>query len=159
MWLLVLLFSFFAGPIFAQSSALEFRARFDRETDPMHRAKMMPQLSDAEFQQIGKDVAAGHLPEALAVAEEYRDEVRACENGLDAKEVDAEKHPSGFKQLQISLRESLRRLDEILVNFTGDEQKPFIEVRKDLEQLDRHLIRELFPNQPGSDSRSGKPRN
>ena len=159
MWLLVLLFSFFAGPIFAQSSALEFRARFGRETDAMRRAKMMPQLGEAEFQQIEKDIAAGHLAEALAVAEEYRDEVRSCENGLDAKEVDAEKHPSGFKQLQISLRESLRRLDEMLVNFTGDEQKPFIEVRKDLEQLDRHLIRELFPNQPGNDSRSGKPRN
>jgi hypothetical protein len=155
----IFLFSISSPVIIAQSSVLEFRARFERDTDPMHRAKMMPQLGEAEFQQIDKDIAAGNLPGALQVAREYRDQVRSCENGLDAKEADPEKHPSGFKQLQISLRQSLRRLDEMLVNMTADEQVPFIELRKDLDQLDRHLIRELFPNQPGNDSRAGKPKN
>jgi hypothetical protein len=155
----ILLFLISPRAMIAQSSAPEFRARFERDTDPLHRAKMMPQLGEAEFQQIDKDVAAGNLAEALEVAREYRDQVQSCEKALDAKEADPEKHPSGFKQLQISLRQSLRRLDEMMVTITGDEQVPFIELRKDLDQLDRHLIRELFPNQPGNDSRAGKPKN
>ena len=156
--LAILLFSISPRGMIAQGSALEFRARFDRDPDPMHRAKMMPQLGEAEFQQIDKDIATGNLPQALEVAREYRDQVQSCEKALDAKEPDPEKHPSGFKQLQISLRQSLRRLDEVLVNITGDEQAPFVELRKELDQLDRHLIRELFPSQP-NDSRAGKPKN
>ena len=62
--------------------------------------------------------------------------------------VDAEKHPAGFKQLQFSLRDSLRRLDAVIVNMTGDEQAPFLDIRKELEETNSHLIEHLFPHDP-----------
>jgi hypothetical protein len=118
----------------------------------MHRAQMMPKLGEAEFDELTRDMDAGKLPEALTVLKEYRDEIGMCEKGLDARNIDAERHPKGYKQLEISLRESLRRLNGLLVNLSGDDQQPFVEVRNDLDDLNRHLIRELFPNQPDKET-------
>ena len=64
---------------------------------------------------------------------------------LGAKNLDAEKHPKGFKQLEISLRQSLRRLNNLLPVLTADEQAPFLEVRADLEEMNRHLNSRTFP--------------
>ena len=103
---------------------------------------------DAEFREIESDFLAERLPDALAVLQQYRDEARTCEKLLDAKNVDAEQHPAGFKQLEFSLRESLRRLDDLLVTLTRDDQAPFEDARNDIDEMNRHLIHELFPRQP-----------
>ena len=139
---------------FAQNRSADFQARFAQETDAMHRAQMMPKLGETEFEDITKNMDAGKLPEALAVLKEYRNEIRSCEKGLDARNIDAEKHPKGYKQLEISLRQSLRKLNNLLVNLTADEQAPFNQVRSDLEELNRHLIHELFPKTPNDDRAS-----
>jgi hypothetical protein len=39
-------------------------------------------------------------------------------------------------------------MDDITVELTTDGQAPFLALRKRLDQLNRHLIRELFPRQP-----------
>jgi hypothetical protein len=142
----VLAVALLPGWALGQNEVQDFHARFIRDTDSMHRARMMPQLEEAEFQAIAKDTDDGKFPEALALLQEYRDEIETCEKDLDAKHIDAEKHPNGFKQLQFALRASLRHLDALLVSFTEDEKMPFLKLRGDLEQLDRHLIRKLFPS-------------
>lgn len=136
-----------------------FRSRMANDPDPVHKAKLMKDLGEAEFQEIQKDLAAGNGPDAVAVLEKYEAEAQGCVKDLDAKKIDAEQHPNGFKQLQVSIRQSLRRLDDILPSLTADEQKPFLQVRKELEHLDRHLIRELFPRQPGAEASAPKPKN
>jgi hypothetical protein len=136
-----------ASAVLAQDRIADLRTRFAREPSPVSKAKLMPDLGDAEFAAIDANVVQGRLPEAIAVLRTYRDEVDSCNKGLDAMGVDAEKHPAGFKQLQISLRESLRRLDAVIVNLTTDEQEPFLEVRKDLSEVNRHLIQHLFPRE------------
>jgi len=146
-----------AGPLPAQNRLAQFRSRFQKETDPIHRAKLMPQLGEAQFDEIDKDLAADKLPDALSVLQQYRDEAESCAKALDAKGVNVEKHPSGFKELELSLRESLRRLDDILVSFTPDEQGLFRVLRNDLDGLDRHLIREIFPSQDDKDTHEEKP--
>jgi len=134
----------------------ELRSRFEHEPDAVNKAKLMPNLAAAEFHEIQKSISAGDAVAALATLEKYRDETRACATELDSKAIDAEKHPAGFKQLQVSLRQSLRRLEDVVVSLPNDEQAPFVKVRDDLEQLDRHLIRELFPHQPGGEAEKSK---
>lgn len=136
----------------AQNTAAEFHTRFLQDADPVHRAESMHKLGAAEFDEITKNFDAGKFPDALALLREYRDEIDTCEKGLDARNVDAEKHPKGYKQLEMSVRESLRKLDRLIVSLTSDEQAPFVEVRQNLEALNRHLIHELFPNRPSDDN-------
>lgn len=125
------------------------RSRFDHETDPVHKAKLIVPLGNAEFDQIEKQINDNDATDALSGAQAYQEQVIVCEKALDAKNVDAEKHPAGFKELQISVRESLRRLDNVLIRLSGDDQKPFLDVRKSLDDVNRRLIKQLFPSQPG----------
>lgn len=153
--LLVFVFSLlvFRAPIFAfamqtQRASESFRAKFTRETDPVRKAKILIPLGDSEFRDIQKEVGADNPQEALAILRQYRDEAQASQKALEATGHDPEKHPRGFKELQISLRESLRRLDNVIVDLSGDDQKPFRDIRQELDQMDRRLIHQLFPRRP-----------
>lgn len=137
-----------AQALLPQNSTAELRSRFTSETDPIRKAKLLVPLGDSEFRDILKDEDSENFGEALAIFQQYRDEAQICQKALEGKEPDPEKHPNGFKQLQISLRQALRRLNDIIVELPGDEQKPFLDVRRDLDQMDRQLIHELFPRRP-----------
>jgi hypothetical protein len=139
--------AFTSLPAMAQTTRL-LQARFDQEQDIVRRAKMLTDLSRADFQSVSEEVAAGDNTDALKTLQQFLDDAQHTSDALDAKENNPEAHPSGFKQLQIATRESLRRLDDLTAGLTGDEQAPFLAIRKNLDQLNRHLIKELFPHQP-----------
>jgi hypothetical protein len=159
---IVLLVSAFSLPVLCvpsvaramqmQDATEAFRAKFTREPNPVRKAKILIQLSDAEFRDIQKEAGADNAQGALAILRQYRDEAEASQKALEATGRDPEKHPNGFKELQISLRESLRRLDGVIGDLSGDEQKPFRDIRQELDQMNRQLIHQLFPRQPDADS-------
>lgn len=124
------------------------QAHFERETNPVERAKLMQRLGLDEFQEIKKDVSQGDVDAAARILGQYRDEARSCVEGLDAKKINAAKHSSGFKQLQISVQESLRQLDEIMAGLTADQQPEFAAARSELQRMNDHLVQELFPGNP-----------
>lgn len=142
------------APTFAgQDRTADLRARFEHETNPVQKAKLMPELGEAEFQQIRTKVDHDDFSTALDLLKEYDQQVDACVKGLASLNVDPEKHPAGFKQLQISVRDSLRRIDALLPPMTIDEQAPFLEIRKKLDEVNRRLIEQLFPRRiPHSNS-------
>ncbi len=158
LWPAALAVSLLSGPALAQDRTAQLRSRFERQAGAIEKAKIMPRLGEAEFRDARKEIAAGDLPEAAAILAQYRDEAKLCAQGLDAAGKDAEKHPAGFKQLQISVRQSRRRINEILAGLPADDQTPFLAGRKDLDELNRRLIRELFPRQPVNE-RPRKPEN
>lgn len=124
------------------------QARFERETDPVHKAKLMVKLGRAEFDEIEAQAGSNNLAQAAGRLKQYQSQVDSVSKALDATKRNAAKHAAGFLQLQVSVRESLRRLNNILVGLTSDQQKPFLDVRDDLEGINRHLMLELFPSQP-----------
>jgi hypothetical protein len=142
----------------AQYRVSELRARFQKEADPVRKAKMLPRLADAEFSEIQNQIAAGNLSDAAALASQVRDEAHAAQEALDGKKRDPEQHPDGYRQLQIAVRESVRRLDDILIGQAADDQKPFQEIRDDLEKMDGQLIHQLFPKGPDKAPEPAKPK-
>jgi hypothetical protein len=153
---LVVAIVMFASVAIAQGKVAELRARLAQEPNAVNKAKLMPQLGDAEFAEIDADVTKGKLPEALDILQHYRDEVESCDKALTATGADAQKHPAGFKQLQFSLRDSLRRLDAVIVNMTSDEQAPFLAIRGDLSEVNLRLIQTLFPHETPAKQESPK---
>ena len=133
-----------------QDDLAAYHARFEHETGAVHRAKLMLRLGRDEFDEIRNDVSEENFPEALGILDEYRDEAGACITALDAKKINAAKHSSGFKELQISLQEALRRLDEIDAGLAADQQSEFVAVRLDLQRMNDHLVEELFPGGPAA---------
>lgn len=137
-----------AGPLVAQDRTAELRARFEKETDPVRKGRLVEQLADAEFRDMHQKIDEGNLSDAAEIAGRVRDEAAASKKSLDAKSRDPEAHPEGYKQLEISVRVSIRRLDDIMVSLAKDDQAPLAEVRKDLDELNRQLIHQLFPKRP-----------
>jgi len=147
-WLAVFLVALVAGPLLAQDRTAELRARFEKETDPVRKARLVEPLADAEFRNMHEKIDAGDLAAAAEIARRVRDEAAASKKSLDARHRDPEAHPEGYKQLEISVRVSIRRLDDIMVSLAKDDQAPLAEVRKDLDEQDRQMIHQLFPKRP-----------
>jgi hypothetical protein len=84
----------------------------------------------------------------LAVLQQYNDEVRKTAKALVATGVDAQWRPAGFKELQISLRESIRHLDDLILALPVDEREWFQAVRFDLSAIQNLLLDALFPTKP-----------
>lgn len=135
----------------------QWRAKYNHEPDPVRKAKLLLPLGESEFKDAETALANDQTAEAIDIVKKYLDETQSCEKALEDKFPDAERHSNGYKQLQISLRESLRRLDAMIVGLTEDDRKPFVEIRGQLDEMDRHLIQMLFPKQP-SNAAAGKPK-
>ncbi|MGA8145284.1 MAG: hypothetical protein WB987_15465 [Candidatus Acidiferrales bacterium] len=147
---LALVLAAILAPAAAQEyrSTEQLRARFVQEADPIRKAKLLPPLGDSEFRDAHTALAEDKVPQALEILKLYVGEAQSCEKALNAKIADPEKHPNGFKQLQISVREAVRRMDAIIVGLSADDRTPFVEMRGQLDEIDRHLIQQLFPKQP-----------
>jgi hypothetical protein len=144
-------------PLPLQERLAQYKTQFDNERDPVHKAKILVKLSESQFQQIRSEADSGKVDEGLRDLETLRDECVSTHEALKAKAVDPERKSAGFKELEISVRESLHRLREILAGLSGEDEKHYAKVRAQLEQLNNELIKELFPRQPGAGPQNPKP--
>lgn len=141
----------FLAPAIAQpqNRLKEDEQEFLRQNNPVRKAKLLARLADEEFEQISKAAHAGDYDSALKELESFQQEVDTTKKALDDTGVNPERKPAGFKELQISVRQGLRHLSEIVASMTVDEQVPFQRIVKQMDNINRSLIRELFPREPG----------
>lgn len=154
-WLSAILIFCVAGG--AADKISELQARFDHETNPVHRAKMLEKLGDAQFAETRRAFKANDLVTVGVVLEKYRDNVRLALEGLRKKHADAERQPAGYRQLEIHVRRGIREVDEILLRVPEQYQPPLQIVRGDLDVMDRELIRMLFHYRDGQTGPSTAP--
>jgi hypothetical protein len=123
----------------------ELQLRFDNETNGVHKAKMLQRLGDAEFEEATRAEKADDYTTVDLVMEKYRDNVRAASEALEKGNPDGERHPGGYKQLEMHVQKGLRQIDELLLVAPPEFKPPLQLVRKDLVALDDKLLRALFP--------------
>lgn len=143
--LLALCARFQAG-VDAQDTRAKDEAQYQSETDPIQRAKLLGKLGHLEVSEARANLKAGDDEKSLAVLEHYRDEVRKTVDALSATEINAERHPAGFKELQISLRQTVRQVDDLIVMVPYDKRPWFQAARADLLASQNSLISALFPS-------------
>lgn len=123
----------------------ELQARFDTEMNGVHKAKMIQKLGDAEFEEAGRAEKSGDYSAVDLLMEKYRDNVRAASEALEKENPDGERHPNGYKQLEMHVQKGLRQIDELLLIAPPEFKPPLQLVRKDLVTFDDDLLRSLFP--------------
>jgi hypothetical protein len=137
-------------PLPQQEHLGQYKSQFDNEKDPVRKAKILVKLTESQFQQIRAEADSGKQEEGLKDLETLRDECVATHRALKSQGLDPERKSAGYKELEISVRESLNRLREILAGLGGEDEKQYARVRSQLEELNSELIKELFPRQPGA---------
>jgi hypothetical protein len=123
----------------------DLQARFDNETNGVHKAKMLQKLGDAEFEEATRAEKSGDYTTVDLILEKYRDNVRAASEAIEKGTPDGERHPNGYKQLEMHVQKGLREVDEILLIAPTEFKPPLELVRQDLITLDDKLLRSLFP--------------
>jgi hypothetical protein len=123
----------------------DLQARFDSETNGVHKAKMLQKLGDAEFEEATRAEKSGDYNTMDLILEKYRDNVRAASEAIEKETPDGERHPNGYKQLEMHVQKGLRELDEMLLIAPTEFKPPLQLVRQDLITLDDKLLRSLFP--------------
>lgn len=68
----------------------DLQAKFEQEPDVMRRARMLTELSRADFREIRDRVAAGKTADALKTLQQLVDDMQQCSTALDAKEPNPE---------------------------------------------------------------------
>ena len=123
----------------------DLQDRFDKETHAGNKVKALQKLGDAQFEAAGK---AGQAEDFITVGltfEKYRDNVRSTLDLLKKQEPDADRHPGGYRQLELQARKGIREVEDALLTAPPEVRPPLEIVHKDMLDMDDELIRLLFP--------------
>lgn len=149
------------GGLTAQNRLEDDLSKYQRETDPVRKARILAKMGDPQVELARKELKEGHDEASLHTLEQYRDEVHETIAALNGTNVDPERKPGGFKELQISLRETVRHVDDLIFSLEVDKRPFFRAVRNDLFADQNALVDELFPRRPkdssGKSESSAKP--
>lgn len=127
----------------------DLQTQFDRETSAVHKAKLLDKLGDAQFAAARDAGKSGDYTAVDTAMEKYRDNVAAVFGALKKQHPDAERHPNGYKQLEMSVRKGIREVDDTLLVAPLEYRPPLELVRKDLIATGDELLRLLFPRRTG----------
>jgi hypothetical protein len=149
----------FFSPLAAQQLRLpDLQAQFDRESNPVRKAKLLQKLGDAQFLEAHREQHNENYAAVEKIYESYRDNVKIALNSLRGSRPDAERHSDGYRQLHIQLRKGLRDIDETIIGAPSELRPLFESVRTGLVAVDDDLIKLLFPRRkPGSAKPAGAP--
>jgi hypothetical protein len=124
----------------------ELQSHFDQESHATSKVKILDKLGEAQFaaathaQQTNDFIGIG------LIFEKYRDNVRMALGALRKQEPNADKHPEGYRHLELQVRRGIREVDEILIIVPEEVRPPLQLVREDLIKMDDDLIHALFPS-------------
>ena len=127
----------------------QLQERFDHESDAVRKAKLLQKLGDAQFNKEREAAKANDYVTVGLVMEKYRDNARAALEALKKSRAEAEKHSSGYKQLEIHVGRGLVEIRDVILAMPEPYRPPMDLVQKDLQDIDVELLRLLFPRRPG----------
>ena len=133
----------------AENKIAELQARFDRETNSIQKEKAFEKLSSEQFAEAGRAAKQDDYQTVGLLMEKYRDNLRETLKGLKSQHPNAEKHPGGYRNLEIRVRGNLRDIDDFLLVAPPEYRPPLSLVRKDVDDVEEELLHLLFPARPG----------
>jgi hypothetical protein len=145
LWMAAFALLLMASPATGLDRVQELQQHFDKETHAGSKVKALDKLTEAQFEESRKDSAAGDFITTGLILEKYRDNVRACLELLKKQEPDADRHPSGYRQLELQTRRGIREVEDTLLTAPPDMRPPLEIVHNDVLEMDNELIRLLFP--------------
>jgi len=123
----------------------ELQEHFDRANHAGAKIKDLQKLGALEFDAATQASKTGDFIAVGLIFEKYRDNVRQAFELLKKQEPDADRHSSGYRQLELEVRQGIREVEDTLLVAPEDVRPPLEIVRKDLIETDDVLIHLLFP--------------
>jgi len=121
------------------------REKLQKETDPVDRAKIGVKISDLLVEDVGDAVRQGDFDELATQLSAYAQTIENAHKELVDSGRDAVKKPGGFKELEIALRQHVRKFEDLSRMLNLQRRVP-LEKTKDLAVSIRDkVLKALFP--------------
>lgn len=130
--------------------------KFEKQKDAVHKAKALAKLITKEIDMAATEIRKGKLQKGVARLQHYARVANQVHKELVATGRNPEKKPSGFMQLQIAMRQSVRRLDDLIYLMPVGTREPVEAVREKIDKINSQLLEELFPPPPPPKPRKKK---
>jgi len=134
-----------SGALATADKLKELQEQFDRESHAGGKIKDLQKLGALEFDAVTQASKAGDYAAVGLIFEKYRDNVRQAFELLKKQQPDADRHPGGYRQLELEVRQGIREVEDTLLVAPEEYRPPLEIVRKDLIDTDDGLIHLLFP--------------
>jgi hypothetical protein len=135
-----------------QDRMQEYKDKYEKENDPVRKAKALGNYGDAQIQHFVREASAENFESASALLTAFRSEVRFVFDALKATGNDAEKKSDGFKELEFHLRKTLWQIDRTLPAVPIEHRESLQEMHDELGRIHTELIHLLFPRESGKKS-------
>jgi hypothetical protein len=135
----------FSSGVFTADKVAELQARFDKENHATTKVKDLDKLGQAQFAAATSAQQAGNFNDIGFICEKFRDNVRTAFDLLKQQEPNADKHPEGYRHLELQTRRGIREVEDLLIIVPAEVRPPIEIVRGDLLEIDDELIHLLFP--------------
>jgi len=120
-------------------------ARLQAENNPVRKAKVEIRLGRLKLEQAIEAYEQGNVEAGATLLDAHLGRMKEAWQTLGGSGRNAARHSQGFKELDIALREDIRRLEDLKHRIAFDDRRPAEKVSKELESIRSEVLRALFP--------------
>ncbi len=121
--------------------------RIQSEQNPVKKAKDEIKLAQLKLAEIQDAYSKGHIEAGAKLVGTLVDELKSSWKFLRDSGRQASKQPQGFRELDISLRENVRSLQDLGRTVSYFDRAPLDNAAKELDQMRDEVIHALFPEE------------
>jgi hypothetical protein len=127
-------------------------ARIQHEQDPVKKAKYEVRLGRVKLLQAIDAYGKGNLEQGQQLLDDYLGRIKDSWQLLQSSGRRAVRHPQGFKELDIELREDARMLEDLKHRVSYTDREPVEKAAQEVERIRAEVLRALFPaEKPAAD--------
>ena len=119
--------------------------RIQSEQNPVKKAKDEIKLARLKLTQVHDAYSQGHIEAGAKLLGTFVDEMKTSWKLLQDSGRKASKQPEGFRELEISLREDVRSLQDLGRTVSYFDRAPLVNAAQELEQMRVEVLHALFP--------------
>jgi hypothetical protein len=137
-----------ASPPRRQDKEPDLLARLQRESNPVKKARLEVRLGRVKLFQAIAALDRGNIEETNRRLGAYMETLNSCWARLKNSGRVAHKKPSGFKELDIELREDARYLEDLRRRIPYEERGKADQIAGEVDQMRNEVLKALFPPMP-----------
>jgi predicted Zn-dependent protease len=119
--------------------------RIQSEQNPVKKAKDEIKLANLKFTQVHDAYSQGHIEAGIKLLGTFVDTLKTSWKFLQESGRKASKQPEGFRELDISLRENGRALQDLARTVSYFDRAPLEDAAQQLDQMRDEVLHALFP--------------
>ena len=119
--------------------------RIQSEQNPVKKAKDEIKLASLELTQVHDEYSTGHVDDGAKLLGTFIGEMKSSWKLLQDSGRKAPRQPEGFRELEISLREDVRSLQDLARAVSYFDRAPITSAAQQLEQMRDEVIHAQFP--------------